>query len=138
MGIEWAVCWVTYTQLFSASPASCSLAKEVNNKRINFSNPKREERDTDSRHTAYSRIEFTFTFTTCLLVQTTGDATEAGKGTTKIGTGTLVIVGAEVEEGEVVRTAMNQEGVRVDLAVLEETETGIDEEHQVNLICIYH
>lgn len=71
-------------------------------------------------------------------MQTTGDATEAGKGTTKIGTGTLVIVEAEVEEGEVVRTATSQEGDRVDLAVLEETETGIDEEHQVDLIYIYH
>lgn len=73
-------------------------------------------------------------------MQTTGDATEAGKGTTKTGTGTLVIVEAEVEEGEgeVVPTATNREGDRVDLAVLEETETWIDEEHQVDLICIYH
>jgi hypothetical protein len=71
-------------------------------------------------------------------VQTTGDATEAGKGTTKTGTGTLVIVEPEVGEGEVVRTATNQEGAPVDLAVLEERETGIDEGHQVNLIYICH
>ena len=70
-------------------------------------------------------------------MRTTGDATEAGKGTTKTGIGTLVIVEAEAEGGEVVRTATNPEDARVDLAVLDETETGIDEVHQVSF-SIYH
>jgi hypothetical protein len=44
-----------------------------------------------------------------------------------------VVVEAEAEQGEVVHTATNRGGARVDLAVLlEETETGIDEEDQTD------
>jgi len=67
-------------------------------------------------------------------VQTTSDATEAGKGTIGTGIGILAVVEAEVEQGEVVRTATNRGGAQVDLAVLEEIEMGIDEEDRVSSI----